>query len=250
MQGAPKGYTENLARYTAIRLPHPRESAIDELAGGDLRGARGRRAHARVDLRPAPLQRPDGLGPARRQAAAQLRLRADVQAGARADARHAHRLRRRQERRAVAPGQLHLLGARAQPRRAADGLPPGRQARLLPAVLRDDGADAAHGRDPGARGRRLLARLLQQGHARVPRARPRRALLGRGVVPGIGWVPFDPTPARSPAQSQSSALATSAAAADAGEVRNIRGGAAAVPSRTSETSATAATAAAAGYCPR
>src|SRR4051812_35330200 len=44
---------------------------------------------------------------------------------------------------------------------------------------------------------------------------------------GIGWVPFDPTPARSPAQSQSSALATSAAAADAGEVRNIRAGVAA-----------------------
>ena len=42
---------------------------------------------------------------------------------------------------------------------------------------------------------------------------------------GIGWVPFDPTPARSPAGSQSSALATSAAAADAGEVR-IRQGAA------------------------
>jgi transglutaminase-like putative cysteine protease len=44
---------------------------------------------------------------------------------------------------------------------------------------------------------------------------------------GIGWVPFDPTPARSPAQSQSSALATSAAAADAGEVRNTRLGVAA-----------------------
>ena len=40
---------------------------------------------------------------------------------------------------------------------------------------------------------------------------------------GIGWVPFDPTPARSPAQSQSSALATSAAAADAGEVRQRQG---------------------------
>jgi protein-glutamine gamma-glutamyltransferase len=40
---------------------------------------------------------------------------------------------------------------------------------------------------------------------------------------GIGWVPFDPTPARSPAQSQSSALATSAAAADAGEVRSRQG---------------------------
>jgi protein-glutamine gamma-glutamyltransferase len=44
---------------------------------------------------------------------------------------------------------------------------------------------------------------------------------------GIGWVPFDPTPARSPAQSQSSALATSAAAADAGEVRQTRQGVAA-----------------------
>jgi protein-glutamine gamma-glutamyltransferase len=40
---------------------------------------------------------------------------------------------------------------------------------------------------------------------------------------GIGWVPFDPTPARSPAQSQSSALATSAAAADAGEVSTRQG---------------------------
>jgi transglutaminase-like putative cysteine protease len=36
---------------------------------------------------------------------------------------------------------------------------------------------------------------------------------------GIGWVPFDPTPARSPAQSQVSPLGTSAAAADAGEIR-------------------------------
>jgi protein-glutamine gamma-glutamyltransferase len=44
---------------------------------------------------------------------------------------------------------------------------------------------------------------------------------------GIGWVPFDPTPARSPAQSQSSALATSAAAADAGEVSQTRAGVAA-----------------------
>jgi protein-glutamine gamma-glutamyltransferase len=44
---------------------------------------------------------------------------------------------------------------------------------------------------------------------------------------GIGWVPFDPTPARSPAESQSSALATSAAAGDAGEVRDTRQGVAA-----------------------
>jgi hypothetical protein len=43
---------------------------------------------------------------------------------------------------------------------------------------------------------------------------------------GIGWVPFDPTPARSPAQSQVSPLGTSAAAADAGEVRRQGVGAA------------------------
>ena len=37
---------------------------------------------------------------------------------------------------------------------------------------------------------------------------------------GIGWVPFDPTPTAAPAESQSSGLAaTSAARADAGEVR-------------------------------
>ena len=35
---------------------------------------------------------------------------------------------------------------------------------------------------PGARGGRLLARLLQPRHRRVPRARPRRPLLGRGLL--------------------------------------------------------------------
>ena len=40
-----------------------------------------------------------------------------------------------------------------------DGVPVRGQDRLLPAVLRRDGADAAHGRHPGARGGRLLARL-------------------------------------------------------------------------------------------
>jgi hypothetical protein len=44
---------------------------------------------------------------------------------------------------------------------------------------------------------------------------------------GIGWVPFDPTPARSPAESQASALATSAAAGDAGEAIETRRGVAA-----------------------
>ncbi len=44
---------------------------------------------------------------------------------------------------------------------------------------------------------------------------------------GIGWVPFDPTPTAAPAESQSSGFgATSAAAADAGEVRSRTGTAA------------------------
>jgi transglutaminase-like putative cysteine protease len=44
---------------------------------------------------------------------------------------------------------------------------------------------------------------------------------------GIGWVPFDPTPAASPAESQSAAAAASAASASAGEISNPRGGVAA-----------------------
>jgi protein-glutamine gamma-glutamyltransferase len=45
---------------------------------------------------------------------------------------------------------------------------------------------------------------------------------------GIGWVPFDPTPIRAPAESQSSGiLATSAARGDAGEVEARRQGVAA-----------------------
>ena len=44
---------------------------------------------------------------------------------------------------------------------------------------------------------------------------------------GIGWVPFDPTPARSRRSRSRARSATSAAAADAGEVRLARQGAAA-----------------------
>jgi protein-glutamine gamma-glutamyltransferase len=44
---------------------------------------------------------------------------------------------------------------------------------------------------------------------------------------GIGWVPFDPTPAISPAESQSTAAAASAAAANAGEINARRAGVAA-----------------------
>ena len=46
MQGAPKGYIANLARYTAIRLPHPRRVGDHERPGRPSRSARPPRARA------------------------------------------------------------------------------------------------------------------------------------------------------------------------------------------------------------
>ena len=56
---------------------------------------------------------------------------------------------------------------------------------LLPAVLGRRGAVAADGGDPGAGRDRLHLGLVRRPPARVRRARPRRALVGRGVVPGL-----------------------------------------------------------------
>ena len=78
----------------------------------------------------------------------------------------------------------------------AGRLPVRGQARLLPAVLRSDGADAADGGHPRPRGVRLLAGLAQPRHGRVPRARPRRPLLGRGVLHGDRLGPVRPDAGR------------------------------------------------------
>ena len=59
------------------------------------------------------------------------------------------------------------------------------QGRLLPAVLRRDGADAAHGRDPGPRRVGLQPRQLQQRAQGLRGARHRRALVGRGLLPAL-----------------------------------------------------------------
>ena len=48
----------------------------------------------------------------------------------------------------------------------------------------------------------FTAGLLRPQDARVGRARPRRALVGRGVVPRYGWVTRDPTPAAAPPRSR------------------------------------------------
>ena len=55
--------------------------------------------------------------------------------------------------------------------------------RLLPAVLRRDGAAAAHGRRARARGVGLQPGLLRQRAQGLRRARPRRPLVGRGLLP-------------------------------------------------------------------
>ena len=67
-------------------------------------------------------------------------------------------------------------------RAAARALPVRGQGGLLPALLGRDDAAAAHGRRAGARGDRLLARRLPPPPGRVGGARPRRALMGRGLV--------------------------------------------------------------------
>ena len=64
----------------------------------------------------------------------------------------AHGLRGRSQRPGALPHGLHLQRAAAHPPLSAGGLPVRGQDRLLPAVLGRDGADAADGGHPGARG--------------------------------------------------------------------------------------------------
>ena len=93
------------------------------------------------------------------------------------------RLRARVQR--YLPRRLHLHrdAAAAAPCRSTRSSP--RQARLLPAVLGRDGAAAAHGRRARRASRAgFTPGTLDHERARVRRARHRRALVGRGVLPG------------------------------------------------------------------
>ena len=87
--------------------------------------------------------------------------------------------------RPTSAARLHLHRGAAGQGAHARGLPVRRQVRLLPAVLGRDGAAAADGRHPRARGHRLHLGLLRPQGEGVRRARPRRPLLGRGVVPRL-----------------------------------------------------------------
>ena len=122
-----------------------------------------------------------------------------------------------------------LRRAGADPAAAAGRLPVPGAARLLPAVLRRDGADAADGRDPGAGGGRLLARLLQPRHATSTAcATWTRTPGSRSTSPASAGCRSTPRrPRRRPSRSRPGWPATSAASGDAGEVSNPRGGVAA-----------------------
>ena len=117
------------------------------------------------------------------------RLRAGIYALAQRSARSADDARTTTSRRVHRPRAARGRPTTRRPppaRLPARRVPVRRPAGLLPAVLRRDGAAAADGRRPGARRRRASAPARYDSERkRVRRARPRRALLGRGVLPAL-----------------------------------------------------------------
>ena len=227
MKGVPKGFAQNLVRYTAIQLPRKGESAIDELAGASF-VQRERPAQTRK-LFYVPLRGngPSDLGPRADRALRRspyapmyeeaLRLTSNaptsyeavknVQRWLEGNFRYSER---------VPSHPVPLMGFIDEDKRGYCQQFSGTMALMLrmagiPARVAAGFAPGSYNKDT----REWRVRDLD-AHSWV-----------EVWFNGIGWVPFDPTPARSPAQSQSSALATSAAAGDAGEVRSSRLGVAA-----------------------
>jgi transglutaminase-like putative cysteine protease len=218
MQRVPAGFSSSLLRYTGITLPRPGESATDELTGpafvqrevarretiavplrGDVDQAR-LGPHADRALRSSPYR------PMYEQA---LRLTSNTPTTYDAVKRVERWLQNNftySER--VPSHSVPLMGFLEEDKRGYCQQFSGTMALMLrmagiPARVAAGFAPGSYNKDT----REYRVRDLD-AHSWV-----------EVWFTGIGWVPFDPTPARSPAQSQSSALATSAAAADAGEVR-------------------------------
>jgi protein-glutamine gamma-glutamyltransferase len=219
MEGVPEGFKSNLLRYTAITLPRPGESAIDELTGPAFveRQVARRRETIAVPLRGNVDQA--NLGPHADRALRgspyapmyeeALRLTSNTPTTYDAVKRVQRWLEGNftySER--VPSHRVPLMGFLEKDKRGYCQQFSGTMALMLrmagiPARVAAGFAPGSYNRDT----REYRVRDLD-AHSWV-----------EVWFTGIGWVPFDATPARSPAQSQSSALATSAAAADAGEVR-------------------------------
>ena len=113
-------------------------------------------------------------------------------------------VRLRQVGRGLPRPRLHLHRGAAGHGAHARGLPVRRQVGLLPAVLGRDGAAAADGRHPGARGDRLHVGLATTARPRSTSCATSTPTPGsRRGSPTIGWVTFDPTPSAAPPRSQS-----------------------------------------------
>ncbi|MET0614141.1 MAG: transglutaminaseTgpA domain-containing protein [Thermoleophilaceae bacterium] len=227
LQGMPKGYSANLSRYTAITLPHPGESVNDELGGttfAQRQSARQTRESIFVPLRYSDqtewgpradrLLRQSVYAPMYDQA---LRLTRDAPTSYDAVKNVELWLQNNFTYSEHVPTHdVPLMGFLQDDKRGYCQQFSGTMALML--RMAGIPARVAAGFSPGSYNK----------DTREYRVRDLDAHSWVEVwFTGIGWVPFDPTPARSPAQSQSSALATSAAAADAGEVRLSRQGAAA-----------------------
>jgi transglutaminase-like putative cysteine protease len=226
MEGMPRGYGANLSRYTAITLPRPGESVTDELATSfaERQNAVQNRESIFVPLRYSD---PTDWGPRSDRALRAspyapmyekaLELTRDaptaydavknVQQWLEGNFRYSEH---------VPTHDVPLMGFLQEDKRGYCQQFSGTMALML--RMAGIPARVAAGFSPGSYNK----------DTREYRVRDLDAHSWVEVwFTGIGWVPFDPTPARSPAQSQSSALATSAAAADAGEVKLSQQGVAA-----------------------
>jgi Transglutaminase-like superfamily/TgpA N-terminal domain len=226
MQNAPRAYDANLSSYTAIQLPLPGESATDELTGASFvqrESAARRRETVFVPLRDSV---PNGWGPRADRMIRSSPYRPMYERALRLtrNAPTAYDAVKRVElwlqnnftySEHVPSHDVPLMGFLREDKRGYCQQFSGTMALML--RMAGIPAQVAAGFSPGSYNK----------DTREYRVRDLDAHSWVEVwFTGIGWVPFDPTPARSPARSQSSALATSAAAADAGEVRIQQGAAA------------------------
>ena len=217
MRGTLDGYSGDLIRYTAIYLPEPGDSAIDGVGLGGP--AREEELFSRDEVF-MPMRGEPGTGtrgaeqaladsPYRRMYELAQRLTADEPTAYDAvKAVETHLQRNYDYSERVPTRAIPLNGFLFEEKRGYCQQFSGAMALML--RMAGIPARVAAGFSPGSYNK-------DSGEYRV------RDLDAHSWVEvwftGIGWVPFDPTPALAPAQSQSSALATSAAAADAGEVR-------------------------------